>query len=202
MAKTSLPDSKLVNTSAGFKDMYIVAAEAVLHTHGPEGEHEHENVAFTTWLDPVLAIEQARAIRDALGRAYLPGSEADLQQGFAGPGDGTWTELDVRLEAWAGGIAGQPASARIASRCTSTWPGATTLTSRSVHFEPDGVPTAGGWRDLVARARCKATPRTGCYGRPLRWTRHASAWPADYGVGSVVFDPSGNRPASGDYIST
>ena len=72
VSKTSLPESKLVNTSAGFEELYVVAEDAVLHTHGPEGEHEHENVAFTTWLDPQLAIEHARAIRDVLAE-QLPG---------------------------------------------------------------------------------------------------------------------------------
>jgi len=39
------------------------AVEPGAHTHGPEGEHAHENLASTTWLDPILAVEQARAIQ-------------------------------------------------------------------------------------------------------------------------------------------
>ncbi len=195
VAKTSLPDSKLVNTSAGFEDMYIVAEEAVLHTHGPEGEHEHENVAFTTWLDPVLAIEQARAIRDALA-AQLPGAEADLQEGFAAL-ETDLTEIDARLEAWAADRSGQPllASHPVYQYLARRYD----LNLRSVHFEPDELPTTGGWRGLAARLEGHEAEWMLWEASPLDETRELLA--GEYGVGSVVFDPCGNRPESGDYIS-
>ncbi len=195
VAKTSLPDSKLVNTSAGFEDMYIVSEEAVVHTHGPAGEHEHENLAFTTWLDPVLAIEQARAIRDALA-AQLPGAEADLQEGFAAL-ETDLTEIDARLGAWAADHAGQPllASHPVYQYLARRYD----LNLRSVHFEPDEVPTTGGWRDLAARLENHTAEWMLWEATPLAETRELLA--SEYGVGSFVFDPCGNRPESGDYIS-
>ena len=195
VAKTSLPDSKLVNTSAGFEDMYIVSEEAVVHTHGPAGEHEHENVAFTTWLDPVLAIEQARAIRDALA-AQLPGMEADLQEGFAAL-ETDLTEIDARLGAWAADHSGQPliASSPVYQYLARRYD----LNLRSVHFEPDEVPTTGGWRDLAARLESHTAEWMLWEATPLAETRELLA--TEYGVGSLVFDPCGNRPESGDYIS-
>jgi len=194
VAKTSLPESKLVNTSAGLEERYLVAEDAVMHTHGPEGEHEHENVAFTTWLDPTLAIEQARAIRDALAE-LLPGAEAELQIGFEAL-EADLTEIDGRLEAWAAGRAGQallashPVYQYLARRYE--------LNLRSVHFEPDEVPTAGGWRDLAALMQGHSADWMLWEGRPLDETSGRLA--SDYGVGSVVFAPVGNRPASGDYL--
>jgi zinc transport system substrate-binding protein len=46
--KVTLPQFRLVDTSASFKDQYIETAEIVTHSHGPEGDHAHEAVAFTT----------------------------------------------------------------------------------------------------------------------------------------------------------
>ncbi len=60
--KATLPRSRMVNTSAGFKDQYIEAAEILTHSHGSEGEHAHESLAFTTWIDFILAARQAKAI--------------------------------------------------------------------------------------------------------------------------------------------
>ncbi len=59
-------DGKYV--SAGFKDQYIEAAEILTHSHGAEGEHAHEALAFTTWIDFSLAAKQAKAIAQALSR--------------------------------------------------------------------------------------------------------------------------------------
>ena len=192
--KTSLPESKLVNTSAGFEELYVVAEDAVLHTHGPEGEHEHENVAFTTWLDPQLAIEHARAIRDVLTER-LPGEEAELQAGFEAL-EADLMELDGRLEAWAAGLAGQallashPVYQYLARRYE--------LNLKSVHFEPDEAPPAGAWRDLAALMQGHSADWMLWEGPPLDETSGRLA--GDFGVGSVVFAPTGNRPESGDYL--
>jgi zinc transport system substrate-binding protein len=195
VARTSLPESNLVNTSAGFEDMYVVAEEAVVHTHGPEGEHEHENVAFTTWLDPVLAIEQARAIRDALA-ARMPEAETALQDGFEAL-ESDLADIDARLEAWATAQEGQrllashPVYQYLARRYD--------LNLRSVHFEPGEMPSGGAWRDLAAVMQGHAADWMLWEGPPLDETRQRLA--ADYGVGSVVFAPCDNRPEKGDYLS-
>ena len=65
--KVSLPRSKMVNTSRQFKDRYITTKEVMTHSHGTEGEHAHESLAFTTWLDLELAARQAKAIASAMG---------------------------------------------------------------------------------------------------------------------------------------
>ena len=49
VAIVTLPTSKLVDTSKGFRDRYIIIEGAVVHSHGPEGEHSHGETAFTTW---------------------------------------------------------------------------------------------------------------------------------------------------------
>ncbi|MGD8211170.1 MAG: zinc ABC transporter substrate-binding protein [Desulfobacterales bacterium] len=68
VAKVSLPRSKIVNTSRQFKDRYITTKEVMTHSHGVEGQHAHEALAFTTWLDLTLAARQAEAVAAAMGR--------------------------------------------------------------------------------------------------------------------------------------
>ena len=78
----TLPASRLVNTSAGFRDRYLAAEGTVTHSHGPEGDHSHEGTAFTTWVDPLLAIAHAQAIADALS-ARWPEYEGDFREGMS-----------------------------------------------------------------------------------------------------------------------
>jgi zinc transport system substrate-binding protein len=66
--KVTLPQFRMVNTSAAFKDRYIEATEVITHTHGSEGDHAHEALAFTTWIDFSLAARQAKAIAGAMSR--------------------------------------------------------------------------------------------------------------------------------------
>ena len=68
LEKVTLPASKMVNTSRKFKDQYITSKEAITHSHGSDGEHAHEDAAFTIWLDITLAVKQAQAIEKALSR--------------------------------------------------------------------------------------------------------------------------------------
>lgn len=63
--RVSLPRSRLVNTSAGIRDQFIVT-ESITHSHGDGGEHSHEGLAAYTWLDLTLASAQAEAIAAAL----------------------------------------------------------------------------------------------------------------------------------------
>lgn len=63
--RVSLPRSRLVNTSAAIKDQFIVT-QSITHSHGDGGEHSHEGLASYLWLDPMLALEQAKAIAVAI----------------------------------------------------------------------------------------------------------------------------------------
>ena len=62
----TLNQRRLRDTSATIKNRLIPLEGSVLHQHGPEGEHSHQGTAFTTWLDPQLAIEQAKTITESL----------------------------------------------------------------------------------------------------------------------------------------
>ena len=69
--KTSLPDARVVDTAKPFASEFLRFAEAVEHSHGPSGKHAHEGVDGHTWMDPLLAKQQAAEIARAL-KALLP----------------------------------------------------------------------------------------------------------------------------------
>ena len=73
-----LARSRLVDTSAGFKDRLIAEeSDEVPHVHGPTGaEVQGAAVAFTTWLDLSLARAQAEAVRDAMVARWPDHAEA------------------------------------------------------------------------------------------------------------------------------
>ena len=62
LAFTSLPSGLLLDTTADIQDRLLPIENVTLHQHGPQGEHSHQGAAFTTWLDPQIAIEQAKEI--------------------------------------------------------------------------------------------------------------------------------------------
>jgi len=193
--RASLPDWKLVNTSSAVEGALIVADEALVHSHGPEGEHEHENTAFTTWLDPTIAIEQAKAIRDALIRVQ-PAHEAGFEAGFREL-EADLAELDQRFERWATEWSGQPVLAShpvyqyLARRYR--------LDLRSVHFEPDALPAADQWRGLRGLMEEHPAHWMLWEGEPLPEIR--ARLEDDFGISAVVFDPAAGKPATGDYLS-
>lgn len=86
-ARSSLPRSRIVDTSAGFSDAYI-STESVTHSHGGDGEHSHEGIANYTWLDFAQAAQQAEALAAMMQRRIpdlsdtlaetLPALQADL----------------------------------------------------------------------------------------------------------------------------
>jgi zinc transport system substrate-binding protein len=64
--KVSLPESKVVDTSAFLKGNEVIFDDPVTHTHGTAGTHTHQGIDGHTWVDPRTAKRQAQAICDAL----------------------------------------------------------------------------------------------------------------------------------------
>ena len=60
LAFTTLPAGHLLDTTANVQAMLLPIENETVHQHGPAGKHSHQGTAFTTWLDPQLATEQAR----------------------------------------------------------------------------------------------------------------------------------------------
>lgn len=62
----TLPEEKIVNTSAGFSDKFIVLKDGFKHSHGDGKEHVHTGIDGHTWVDPMLALRQAEVIKNEL----------------------------------------------------------------------------------------------------------------------------------------
>ena len=65
----------MVDTSRTFAAEYLRAEQALTHSHGPAGAHEHGATDFNTWLDPLQALRQA-------GHTAAETAEQLNQEGF------------------------------------------------------------------------------------------------------------------------
>lgn len=74
----SLPLSRVVDSAASFREHFI-RYDSATHNHGLKGEHAHVGVDGHTWLDPVNAKAQARAILNALIQR-MPDHEHEFQE--------------------------------------------------------------------------------------------------------------------------
>lgn len=194
VSRVSLPLRKLVDTSAGFSDRYIGTQGTVTHSHGREGNHSHTGTAFTTWLDFSQAVEQARAVRDALSRRMPKHSDTFASNFLVLERD--LLDLDARLQAI---VARDPAKPLIASHPVYQYLARRySLNLKSVMWEPDAMPTETEWQAL-------AKLREGHPATWMLWEGQPAVETSErlrrLGFLSTVFDPCGNRPGTGDFLS-
>ena len=189
----SLPKTKVVDTSKGFEADYISVEDGADHTHGPAGDHSHAGTAFTTWLDFRLAARQALAVQQALSR-LLPDQQSVFEQRYAEL-EKDLVLLDNRLETTVAGqgsrplVASHPVYQYLARRYG--------LNIRSVLWEPEVMPEETGWQDLAAILASHEAVWMMWEGDPLPASVERLQ---SLGVGSLVFDPCGNRPSEGDFL--
>jgi zinc transport system substrate-binding protein len=67
-SRVSLPGSRVVDTARGYYDQFIRIPDAVVHQHGPEGQHSHAGTVWSTWLDPELVAAQLSELTKACVR--------------------------------------------------------------------------------------------------------------------------------------
>ena len=192
--KVSLPPSKLINTTYSVRDQYIEIEGQTTHTHGPEGKHAHGEIAFTTWLDPGLAIAHADAIREALLRE-LPGNEEYLNERFL-PLKEELQNIDRELEELLIQIPDEPLV--FSHPVYQYFEKRYALRGKSIHWEPEQFPNQGMWEDLEEILAAYSAGWMVWEGEPLTQTMDKLK---EYGIGSIVFHPCGNTPEKGDYIS-
>ncbi len=188
----SLSRRRSVDTSAGFRDRYIADSEMVTHSHGPKGEHSHSKMAFTTWLDMLLAIEQARAVAVAL-RRHLPDRDSELTQRLTAL-ETDLRMLDQRLLALTASAPPMFASHPIYQYLAARYG----LDLRSVHWEPRQAPDAMAWGEFHELQKSHPGKWMLWEAPPLAETRSKLD---KLGVGSIVFTPCANRPTQGDWLS-
>lgn len=193
ISKVSLPRFRLVNTSKAFEADYIQVKSAVTHSHGTGDSHSHAGIAFTTWLDFTQADQQAQAIMNAMQR-----KRPDLADTFTSNYHALSAELlalDNELQSIVAGsnkavLASHPVYQYLARRYG--------MNLHSVMWEPDVVPDQSQLNELERLAKKHDARWMIWEGKPAD---ESVALLAELGIQSVVFQPMGNRPEQGDFIS-
>jgi zinc transport system substrate-binding protein len=192
--KVTLPESKLVDTSAAFANNLIKVTDVVTHSHGPGGEHSHSGTAFTTWIDFKQASMQAQAVAGALTK-LVPEAKDTMEKNAEALKD----ELDALDERMSGlsrlwgsqpVVASHPVYHYLARRYG--------MNLRSVLWEPENVPDDKAMADLNAILAGHRARRMIWEGEPAKESVEKLAL---IGLNSVVFDPCGNVPDSGDFMT-
>lgn len=191
--RTTLPPSKLVDTSKAFSKNFI-KTKRVVHSHGPGKSHSHGGTAGTTWMDLTQAKQQAEKVRDALTK-LLPEKKAAFETAF----DSLAADIDALHQEFlkAGkNIGDKPLVVshpvyQYFSRCYD-------LNVKSVHWEPTEDPGSKGKADLAKILKKHDAKWMIWEGKPIE---DSVKLLADKGIASIVIDPCGNRPDEGDWMS-
>lgn len=191
--RVSLPRSRLVNTTKGVEDQFIVT-ESITHSHGDGGEHSHEGLASYTWLDPMLAIAQAEAIAAAVSRRNLAPA-ADVETRLAA----LRADLEALDTEAASTLQGASDVAMIATHPRYQYFGRRYgLSISALEWEAGAMPTEAELSDLKA-----LTEETGA--RVLIWEAAppdvAIAAAQQFGLQSVTFAPLAQPNADASYAA-
>ncbi|MGI9291123.1 MAG: metal ABC transporter substrate-binding protein [Gammaproteobacteria bacterium] len=188
--QVSLPVNKQLDTSDAFTNLLIPITDNVVHTHGPGGEHVHDDLAATVWLDPELAKLQATSIHDTL-ITLLPDKAEIMDANLIALADDLWT-LDEELA--------RAFKYRNRDQVIYSHPVYQYLDRRydldgmTLHWEPDEIPSEEGFAKLADKQGAvmiwEAEPL------PEMITRIEAM-----GISIAVFKTSATTPDSGDYLS-
>ena len=192
-SQASLSWSRTAVTTREVENQLLEVAGAVTHSHGPSGEHSHSVWATHTWLDPLLAIEQARVVKLELDKLSVVAREqldqrydrlvADLQELDRHHRE-TWKSTGGR---W---LAADTTFAYLGRRYG--------LKLEFVHWKPDAAPTERQW----AKLRESLGKSTRAW---MLWTEEPRAETrkalSSLGVTVVVYRPASSRPPAGDYLT-
>ncbi len=192
--KATLPRFRMINTSAGFKGQYIEAPGILTHSHGSEGEHAHESLAFTTWIDFNLAARQAKAIAEALGRKR-PELKDAFQKNYQKLKQDL-LKLDQDLKTLVSKDPSQPLV--VSHPVYDYFARRYGLDIKSVHWEPDEIPTNEQMMELNRILKKHPAKWLIWEGKPMK--ESAERLQA-IGTDSLVFHPCANTPDKGDFLS-
>jgi len=194
LAFTTLPAGHSLDTTELFQEMLLPIENETVHQHGPAGEHSHQGTAFTTWLDPQLAIEQARAIMQGLS-LLEPGQSGLFEINFEKLKQ-RLTQLDQALASAFAELGEQPVifSHPVYQYLQHRYG----INGRSMHWEPDAEPGTREWIDFGNLLRQHPAKLMIWEGTPLDSVRVKLE---QMGIQIVVFSPAGNVPSDGDYFT-
>jgi zinc transport system substrate-binding protein len=190
----TLDRRRFVDTSAVVVDKLIPLDDSVQHQHGPEGEHSHQGTAFTTWLDPQIAIAQARVLANSL-IDLAPTAESQFRDNLAKL-EQELTELDARLAEVLAQLDGRPVlfSHPVYQYLERRYG----INGESVHWEPDEAPSTADWIALQQILVTHPATIMVWEHEPLEETKNGLA---KSGIMSVPFQTVANVPDEGDFFS-
>ena len=189
----SLPPARLVRCDAGLEPEFIEEAGGLPHTHGPTGEHSHNEIAFTLWLDPQRAIRMAQNIKQAFAKQW-PDHTSVFDRGFESL-KADLNRLDSDMEkAWKTLPTGMlifshPVYQYMEDRYQ--------FSGHSLHWEPGEDPGAGQWEELDRHLAKHPAKVMVWEAMPLESTINQLS---QRGITVVVIDPCANLPAKGDFL--
>lgn len=194
LAFTTLPDDQILDTTAQTQSMLLPIENATVHQHGPQGEHSHQGTAFTTWLDPKLAIEQARAITQGLTQL-----RPELAESFAANFEkleDRLNQLDRTLARVFTALGDQPVifSHPVYQYLQQRYG----IKGRNVHWEPDVEPGTRDWIEFGNLLREHPAKLMIWEGPPVHSVVEKLT---QMGIDSQVFSPTANTPQKGDYFT-
>jgi len=194
MENVSLPSSRIVNTSSSFSDSFIPLKNIASHNHGPEGEHEHNGFAFTTWLDFQNAIKQAETIKNILIKK-IPSEEKLLNENF----ESLKSDLQMLhkemmncgLELKEYEVVGSHPVYQYLSKAYD-------LNIKSVHFEPDVLPSKEQWKNLDQLLTESSSNLMLWENSPIPDIKNELVI---RNLKIIVFNPCANKPIEEDFLS-
>lgn len=192
--KVTLPASKIVDTSSSFQSTFIEEKGAITHSHGPGGEHSHNGIAFTTWIDFYQAIAQAKAVRAGISRVRPDDAktiDANTERLAAEMG-----RLDNRMLAVGKRMNGQPVVA--SHPVFQYWARRYGINLKSVLWEPEEAPTDKQMEELKTLLATHKAKWMVWEGVPAK---EGAEKIKTMGLQGVVFDPCANNPEKGDFLS-
>lgn len=189
----SLPEEQTVITSHSFEGQ-LIPIDGPSHSHGPEGEHSHSGIAFTTWLDMKQVSAQAQAIGDALV-LLMPNHKDKLEIRLQ--------ELQAQLSAFdkrlmkVGAVLGDKALL-YSHPVYQYFERAYGLNGVSVQWEPHIFPDDNQWQQL--KQVLETHPA-----KFMLWEEKPSEVISerlkDLNIDVLVFSPISNRPRNGSFLS-
>ena len=189
----SLPNDVLLDTSAGIGGRLIAMEEETVHQHGPEGEHSHQGFAFTIWLDPTLAMEQASAIEQAISGLVPENREA--HQARLADLNARLAKLDEELRTAFDALGDQPLvfSHPVYQYLAARYG----LNGVSVHWEPGEDPGIKAWIDLRETLRRHPAKLMIWEDQPADET---AGQLEQLGIAPIPFHTASNLPEGSDYF--
>jgi len=189
-----LPLTKQVITSQVFMDRYVTNGEVITHSHGPQGMHSHGLLDFNTWMDPQQAALQAQSVHDELVR-LVPSATKEfdanlqaLQKDLA--------DLDATLANVSSHLGKEPLlGSHPVYQYTARRYG---WDLRSVHWEPDEMPSEQEWQKLEALHEKHPAKIMIWEEAPLPAVTERLR---KMGIEPAAFETCANAPATGDFLS-